>query len=354
MKLDHSRVSTRRRARGATAIFAACAALVALPAAGSADVMTLGSDLKKDANMVEDHGADSAFWNVFIDGQPQTIPAGGQVTFIRVKGSVLEAPSGRPKPDPQFHFQVIRPQGRGVVKVILSSAPFRLPIGGDPNEISGYKPVNLCVNRGDYVDFNDIGGFEWRWGNYSGMPVQVFSRTPDSTVNFYSKNNGTNIGSEWAPQETHVGQELLMQYKLATGRDASDICPGGYSQHIFSGLSVRNETISLSTKKRIVKMHAACPGKTYGACKGVLVLTGTLGGQPVTIGGTSFSVRPAYSASFELKLSRKMVKKIKRAGGVKANVTADGHDDPGHDRRADSDVPVQKRTTTGQIRIRPG
>ncbi|MEA2376079.1 MAG: hypothetical protein QOD53_2542, partial [Thermoleophilaceae bacterium] len=49
------------------ALAVSLAALLA-PAPGQAAVTVFGSDLSKPANLVEDHGADTAFWNVGIDG----------------------------------------------------------------------------------------------------------------------------------------------------------------------------------------------------------------------------------------------------------------------------------------------
>ncbi|HKP89143.1 MAG TPA: hypothetical protein VJT75_04135 [Thermoleophilaceae bacterium] len=346
----------------------AAAALLALPASGHAAVMTIGSDLTKEANVFEAHGADAAFWNTSIDGQPGAIPADGQITFIRVKGSVVDDPrhrrySGTKPLDPQFHFQVLHPiSGGRQMRVMLSSAPFRLPVtldgdsSAETQQISGYKPVNLCVRKGDYVDFNDIGGHEWSWPERStidGMHVQVFSRTPGSTVGFYSKNNGTNINSEWTPAAFNQGEELLMQMKLATAPDASDICEGGYMQHIFRGLNVKARSASLSARKRTVKVAVNCPVSTYGSCKGVLVLKAPINGTLTTLGGVPFNVRSSYGASLLVKLSDQITKKVLKLGGVKATVTADAHDDPRNDKRAHPTVPVQKKTTRGAIRISP-
>jgi hypothetical protein len=110
----------------------------------------------------------------------------------------------------------------------------------------------------------------------------------------------------------------------------------------------------VSARKGILKMHADCPYPSYGGCKGVLVLQSVLGGKPVTIGGAPVNVKPAYSASFEIKLSKKVVKKIKKAGGVTVKVTADTHDDPKSDKRANDGVPVQHKTTAGTIKVRVG
>ena len=354
----------RGRSRVWLAALLACAALATVPAAANAAVITLGSDLSKPADLIDAHGADSVWWNVFIGNASQSIPVGGQVTFVRVKGSVVDDPDKPRRPDPQFHFNVLRPQGGGAVKVMLSSAPFRLPITypqsssgapakGDPQQINGFKPVNMCVSRGDYFAFNDFGGFEWRWGPYPGMAVQVFSRVPDTIANFYTKNGGITNGVTFSPQDTKQ-QEVLMQYHLVTGPDATDLCPGGYKQHIFQGFKPRAESVSISAKKRVMKLHGACPYVNYGECKGVLVVKATLNGTPTTLGGTPFSVNHGSTASFEIKLSRKIVKKIKKAGLVKATVAADAHDDPAHDRRANDGVPVQRKSTSGTIKVRVG
>jgi hypothetical protein len=368
MNLDSERPKDRRRARALVAALLAAALLAALPAAGHAAVTILGSDLKKPADMIDAHGADAAFWNPFIDGIPQALPADGQITSVRLKGSVLDSPSRRRNPDPldpQIHFQTYHPLDGGRIRVSLSTAAFRLPIvtvgrtdtdilKGDPQQISEYKPVNLCVEKGDYVAFNDYGGHEWSWGNFDGMHVQIFSElSPGSTTNFFTKNGGTNNGAVFGPQEVKQGQEVLMQYKLATGPDATEFCPGGYKQHIFKGLDVKPETVDMSVSKRTVRLHATCPWPTLGSCKGVLVLKATIKGAPVTLGGEPFNVRNGYNAGIEVTLSSKNAQLVKKAGGVTATVAANSRDNPKDDRRAKPGVPVQRKATAASVRIRP-
>jgi hypothetical protein len=255
-----------------------------------------------------------------------------------------------------FHVQVLHPIGGGRVRVMLSSGAFRVPtftvardgsVQGNTQAINTYKPINLCVRKGDFVDFNEIGGHEWSWGALDGMHFQIFSQTPGSSTSFYTKNAGTNNNSEWAPQSLNQGQELLMQAQLATGAHATDFCPGGFMQHVFTGLGLRRETVSLSGST--VKVHGSCSHKTYGGCKGVLVLKTPAG---VALGGGPFTVRPAYSSTVTVRLSSQAVAMIKKAKSVTARVTADGHDDPAHDRRAKPGVPVQRKTTTTTVTIR--
>ncbi|MEA2373778.1 MAG: hypothetical protein QOD53_241, partial [Thermoleophilaceae bacterium] len=245
--------------------------------------------------------------------------------------------------------------GDGSVKVMLSSAAFRLPVGGNPQQVSSFKPLNLCVQKGDYVDFNDIGGAEWAWGGYRGMPVQAFSRTPNSTMSQYTANDGTNIGAQFKPAFTDPGKELLMQTAVASGRDATDICPGGYMQHVFTGAKViGGQTAILRTRTRSAKVKVACPGPSYGSCKGVLSLDATFGNQNVLVGSTSFNIKPGYTTSIEVKMTAATVKLAQKARTLASNANVASHDDPAGDRHAKSNgVPQQSKVTTGNIRIKP-
>jgi hypothetical protein len=341
----------------------AVAVTLALPVAAQGAVYTLGSDLKADATIVEDHGADSAFWNTTLEsGDRTTAPAGGQVTSVKVKGTVLPDPTGRKIPMTMMHFQTLHPMPDGTVLVELSSAPFFTPLGGDQNTVSTYHPVNMCLHKGDILDFNDIGGNEWWWGNYSGMPFRTFGRVAGSSVNFYTKNEGTNIGSRWAPAENHQGEELLMQMKFATGSDATDICPGGYKQHIYEGVDLRGgQTATLRTKVGEAKVRITCPYETYGACQGVARAEAVLNGTKVLLGGGAFDTRHGYSDSLNIAISKANMRRIQRLGSVQVRLTADSHDDPAHDPRAGgrqalspdpSDrVPVQHKTDVATITI---
>src|SRR5204862_3818129 len=119
-----------------------------------------GSDLTKPANAAETHGADTAFWNA-SGAAVGAVPANGQITQLRLKGiAVPSGQRGAPAPLTQFHFQVLHPVGGGAVRVSLSTNPMEIPAGGDPNRISTFRPEGfLCAKKGDYVDFNDEGGF---------------------------------------------------------------------------------------------------------------------------------------------------------------------------------------------------
>ena len=344
--------TVRRSLAGCVALGAL---LLAAAAPADAAISTFGSDLSHPANVIEHHGADSAFWNIKLQGGHATqAPADGQITSVRVKGTVIPEPSGRVNPITMFHFQVLHPQYDGAVKVELSSGAFYTPIGGDTQQINSYEPINLCVHKGDYVDFNDWGGNEWHWGKYDGIPWQVFSRVPGSTTNFYSMNDGTNVGSQWKPAQTKQGQELLMQTTLATGPDATDICPGGYQQHVFKGADVKTpQSATVRTRARYVKVRTLCPGPSYGHCVGNMTLEATLGGRRMILGGAPFKITPNTTPSVEVPLSKSVVKLIQKAKVVTARVVAEAHDDPDSDRRANTGVPTQKKTTSATITLRP-
>jgi hypothetical protein len=116
------------------------------------------------------------------------------------------------------HFQILHPVDGGKVRVSLTSGPFHVPVGGNANRITTYHPVNLCAKKGDYVGFNDVGGY--KPPNYpNGTPFRVFSSVPGAITNFFSKGGATNNGDVFkgAP---HDGEELLMKMVLVTGNDA--------------------------------------------------------------------------------------------------------------------------------------
>jgi hypothetical protein len=332
----------------------ALATMLAAPAAASAEVRPFGSDLTAPANVVEAHGADSAFWNVSLaNGGATAAPADGQVTSVRVKGMVLPDPSGRRKPLTMFHFQTIRPLPDGEMAVWLSSAAFYTPLGGDPQAINTYRPVNMCVHKGDYLDFNDIGGNEWWWGPYSGMPFQTFSRVPGSSVNFYSKSSGTNIGSHWRPAETKQGEELLMQMKLATGPDATDICPGGYTQHVYRGVDLRNGQTAL-LRGGSAKIRVTCHYENYGGCHGTVRASAVVNGRQVKLGSGGLDVTRGYTASVYFSVPGAAAQAAQR-GGLKVRLTAVTRDDPRHDRRVRwGSVPVQTKVNAASVTLRAG
>src|SRR5918912_383692 len=147
-------------------IAAICAAaLAALPSAAVAEPVTFGSDLSLPATVVENHGADTGFWNPSGYSGQLVAPQGGEVSLIRLKGGMLR--NSHPSVQQferiasMFHFQVLRPQADGSMKVLLSSGHMYLPVTSDPDLVSsfgvaanpnGSEPLlNICMAKGDVL-----------------------------------------------------------------------------------------------------------------------------------------------------------------------------------------------------------
>ena len=200
-------------------------ATLAWTAPASAGKVTLGSPLTASADTIEQWPEDSAFWNVMIEGATGAMPFDGQITLIRLKGTVKPHPDpSAPPPLNEVHFQSLEPLDDGTVRVRLSSAPFLVPVGISPNTVTEYSPENLCVKQGDFVAFNDEGGFDPMYYP-NGVAFQLFGSTPSSRMARFTKHNSTNNGQILTPIFT-AGRELLMQVVLADGPDAAFACSG--------------------------------------------------------------------------------------------------------------------------------
>jgi hypothetical protein len=201
--------------RRALPVLAAVAA-VALPSVAEAGTVKFGSSLNAPANKTETHPVDSVFWAQKLPGGARVrAPERGKVATIKLKGSVVKHGS---TPVTLFHFQILHPIPGGKMKVTVTSGGFHVPVGGDQNRITTYHPINLCAKQGDYVAFNDVGGY--KPPNYpNGTPFRIFSNVPDATTNFFSKAGGTNNNATFKGS-AHVGEELLMRMTLLTGQDA--------------------------------------------------------------------------------------------------------------------------------------
>jgi hypothetical protein len=301
------------------AALAAVIALAALPAGARGAVVTFGSDLSKPANTSETHGADTAFWNT-SGPAIGTVPADGQITELRLKGiAVPSGQHGAPPPLTEFHFQVLRPIGGGAVRVTLSTNPMQIPAGGDPNRISTYRPDGyLCAEKGDYVDFNDEGGFVPTFYP-RGVPYQVFSSVPSAATTWFSKDKGTNIGAEFVGQPQH-GEELLLQAVLATGVDASPVC-GGKKGKVFKGLQFRYRSVNV--RRGDAPIRVTCPGVAHGSCHGTLELLA----KGKVVGSTGFTVKPTTTVNLHVKLSRHGRRLLRRSRKLGVTAAADTRDE---------------------------
>lgn len=258
MTLPPSTLRAQAR-RGTVAAIAAAGLAAAVPATSHGAFHTFGSDLSAPANATQAHQADTAFWSTALANPAMSAaaPAGGQVTEIRIKGiaprSNKLSPAGTDPAagSPLFHFQVLEPvtvDGKPTVRALRASAGFDVPTAGDPQQITVYRPANMCIDEGHYVAFNTIGGWDGIHnrdpkdgpvGPYpDGTPFQIFSSVPGSATDWFESHgkwaDPATSGTPFVARPGHndrggrlAGTELLMQMVVATGPDAFYMCPGG-------------------------------------------------------------------------------------------------------------------------------
>ena len=227
-------------------------------------------------------GADAALWNTAIARRRRGVPADGQAVKINLEGCTVAAPGG-PPPLTQIHFQSLSPVRGGGARVRLSSQPFDLPVcgrgGASGSTVTSYEPVNLCVHQGDYVAFNDEGG--WLQHYYqSGVPYQVIGRVPGSVFDSFIRGNGTGNGAllsalDATPMDgfaANGNEELMMQVILGTGPDARYVCPGGTKDAppVLAPFRVSRQTDGVN-RSRIVNVAVYC--RPARGCQGTATLS---------------------------------------------------------------------------------
>lgn len=175
------------------------------------------------------YGADTALWNA-----NSRVPSTGQALEVSLEGCAQPA-AGGPPPLTQVHFQDLSPLGGGGAKVNLSSQPFDIPVcgenGASGSTVTSYRPINLCVRAGDYVAFNDEGGYVENVYR-AGVPYRVLGSVKRSRTDSFLMDNGTGNGaimssSDRAANEGFTStrhEELMMRVTLGTGADADRVC----------------------------------------------------------------------------------------------------------------------------------
>jgi hypothetical protein len=202
-------------------IVAALVSAVACATAFAGQVK-FGSTLAATASKSYAQGADTALWAHTIPGRRAGAPATGRIAAVKLKGCAVQN-GGRP-PLTQVHFQTLRPRAGSSASVYLTSGPFNMPVcghGGSATTVTTFHPVNLCAHKGDFVAFNDEGGFAPP-AYPNGVPFMVLAPVSASTTSVFTGANATNNGSTLAGHSL-AGTELLMQMTLATGR-AAGVC----------------------------------------------------------------------------------------------------------------------------------
>jgi hypothetical protein len=202
------------------------AAAAAFPAIGQAALINIGSNLSAPATVAIAHPVDTAFWSTAVTGGAKVrAPRAGQVLAVRLRGCAKRGAGGQ-TPTTQIHFQVLAPGAGSAATIGVTSGPSNLPICGGSasgSTVSTFRPVNLCVASGDYVAFNDEGGFGA--GFATGVAYELFARAPGATTESFTGGGATNNGDHLSGS-AHAGVELLMQVVLGTGHNAGPACGG--------------------------------------------------------------------------------------------------------------------------------
>jgi hypothetical protein len=348
----------RRSALLATALTALT--ILLLPAGAQATVSTFGSPLSVPAtlNTAEDlgypgtntavppapdapngvfhtfhYGADTALWNVGLAAGDPQVPETGQALKVSLEGCAQQA-SGGPAPLTEIHFQDITPLPGGGAKVNITSQGFNIPIcgqgGASGSTVSTYEPINLCVSQGDYVAFNDEGGYVPNVYR-NGVPYQVIGAASGSTMDSFVKDGGTGNGATMSAGETSAndgfatnhGKELLMRVTLGTGDDATHICPGGKhgAPPVLAPIRVSPQTDGVN-HSRIVAVAVFC---RVSPCKGTATLTvpgeSTYGGE-ATYGRVGFDLQANKTVHLPIRVKSQLVQKVRAKHGVSVQLAA--------------------------------
>ena len=306
------------------------------------------------SNGAHHDGADTALWNPTLAGGTPAAPAAGQVLSVQLEGCAEPAPGG-PPPLTQFHLQTLTPiAGGGGATVDVTSQPFDLPVCGaatpqgavaSGSTISTYQPTNMCASAGDYIDFNDEGGFDPQFYG-SGVPYKVIGSVPGSTMSSYVDGNGTNNGDALSAMNvtatngfaTNANEELMLRVTLGTGGDSIPACltsaggspptpkppptplhhkPGPGQPGGPPGVKITPRTEHV-TKQRRVSVAIFCAQRT-APCSGTL----SLATAAQTLLSTHFTSRADATGHIALRLSPAAAKVVRKAGaaGIRTTLT---------------------------------
>ena len=331
-------------------------ALLLLPSAAQAELQTFGSDLSAPANIVHEHQADTAFWQTALPGGADPlVPVAGQIKEVRIKGVALRRPDARPAGavggETMFHIQAI--EG---TRFRITSQAFYMPTAGDPQQVSTFAPANFCVKPGDRIAFNTVGGYDAigaqpENGTYApgspypnGTPLQIFSRVPGTSTEWYEQANGTDNGESMAPHGSGPresdqgnassgkldGQELLMQMTLATGDDRSYECggpntyrpthtdPKGPPKPVMPQRTTLPEKQTVRVSKSGDAGMALFCGPGAGPCVGTVTVTA---GRAV-IGTAKYSIAQKSTGKLKLRLNQAGRKAFAKKGKLPVTIVA--------------------------------
>lgn len=262
------------------------------------------------------NGADTALWNIALASGAPAAPASGQALKVKLEGCAKPA-AGGPKPLTQIHFQDISPTPEGGAKVNLTSQPFEIPICGEngagPSTITTYEPSGLCLNQGDYIDFNDEGGYvENIYRN--GVPYQVIGVNEGSKMDSFIRGGGTNNGDTMSPSyrnsmegfATNDNEELMLQVEEGTGPNAMVGCGG------LIGKPPPLAPFRISPQTDGINAHGVVAVAVY--CRPTSGCTGaaTVVYNKKVVGQAKFTVHGNATSHVSVRMTPRLIKVIRR------------------------------------------
>jgi len=274
------------------------------------------------------YGADDALWNAAqAVGSPQA-PMTGQALKVSLEGCAQAAPGG-PAPLTQIHLQDLSPLPGGGARVNLTSQAFSIPVcgqgGASGSTVTTYEPINLCVSQGDYVAFNDEGGFV-EHAYQSGVAYQVLGSVGGSTLDSFIRNNGTDNGDTLSAMDTtsmdgfafSPGEELMLQVTLGTGQNATHICAGGTAglPPVLAPMRVSPQTDGIN-HAGIVSVAVFC---RVSPCNGVVTLS--TGGGHTKYGHSSFNLPDEQTEHVPIRIAQQLIKLIRKHHGAAVTLSA--------------------------------
>jgi hypothetical protein len=202
--------------------------------------------------------------------------------------------------------------------------------GAGASTVTTFLPVNLCVSAGDFVGFNDSGGYVPNVYR-SGVPYQVLGSVTGATTDSFVKDNGTGNGASLIPSITSANdgfavnrnEELLMRVTLATDGDATHICPGGKGglPPALAPIRVSPQTDGIN-QSRIVSVAMFC---RVSPCNGTATLSvpgeSTYAGE-ATYGHVGFSLQAHTTVHLPIRVKPALVQKIRAKHGVSVKLAA--------------------------------
>jgi hypothetical protein len=357
MAIDPATRTSRRLCRLASSLLLAGLLVVLAPATSPAAISTFGSPLSLPATLnTSEHlgypgtytpvppnpeapnglfhtyhdGADTVLWNVAQAAGYPRAPATGQAVKVSLEGCAQEAPHG-PPPLTQIHFQDLSPLPGGGAQVNITSQAFDIPVcgqgGASGSTVTTYEPINLCVSAGDYIAFNDNGGYVENVYR-SGVPYQVLGSVNGSTMDSFVRNNGTGNGALLVSSDlsAHDGfasngsKELMLSVTLGTGPDATHICAGGTRglPPVLPPIGIRPQTDGVD-HARVVSVAVYC--RLTPECKGVATLTAM--GRHLNYGHSPFTLRGKKTTHVPIRITPRLMGLVRtHRGGVYATLSA--------------------------------